>query len=153
MRTSFSSGTGNGHVFPQISNSIEGFLTFVTFLYPSSAYLLRICCWCCSGWFLKEKIEDEVCVLGIGMMCVSYNFQQNWRTFHISYKSLSLISHRICCWCCWGWFWKEKIEDEGGETEVVYRDWISAFLIPPWWICRRDCQSWENMTGIHLSQS
>ena len=36
------SGTVTGNVFPQISNSIEGLLTLVTFLYPSSTYLLRM---------------------------------------------------------------------------------------------------------------
>ena len=39
-----------------------------------------------------------------------------------------------------------EIEDDFGrrrlrmreEAEVVYRDWISAFLIPPWWIDKTD---------------
>ena len=148
-------GTRNIYVFLQISKNIEGLFTLVKFVYPWSAVLIQNMLlvllrmrpifenW---GWGRRERL-----FLGLGMCCFRFptvlKAFSHWLHFFIPDQHVL----RICCWCCWGWFWKEKIEDEGGDRGCV--SGLNICLPNPTMMDRQECHSWENGMGTHLTQS
>ena len=86
------------------------------------------------NWSSKEHLE------GTSAWYFDALISSRWEGDQLSTPVVCLL----CCRRCWdwGWFWKEKIEDEGGGRGCV--SGLNICLPNPTMMDRQDWQSWEN---------